>query len=162
MWCTQWENRWTQDVPVWTAQCQLKAGQHQPHKRSCVVVLRFFGPSPSSPTNFESTSQSFRVDFLMRIIIIIITCIYIYKSPDPREVSSDCPRKKTFSLCGLWLGTHVRTAPHFTLLALLLITRGAEPSAEVSLIPWFWRLSNWITWRGWSFSGVQSIRQHLG
>lgn len=30
------------------------------------------------------------------------------------------------------MGTHVHAAPHFAPLALVLITRGAEPSAEVS------------------------------
>lgn len=61
---------------------------------------------PALPPIFKAHHQALEANVLMRIIIII-TCTYIYiKPPDPREVSLDCPRKKTFSLCGQWLGTH--------------------------------------------------------
>lgn len=104
-----------------------------------------------------STPPSFGANVLMRIIIIIITCTYIYiKPPDPREVSSDCPRKKTFSLCGLWLGTRGPAAPRSG-----TNYRGAEPSAGISLIPGVWSLSNGITWGGWKVSGVPSVL-HFG
>lgn len=39
--------------------------------------------------------------------------------------------------------------------------RGAEPSAEVSLIPGVRSLSNAITWGGWQVSGVPSV-MHFG
>lgn len=165
----QWEKRQTKDVPT-------LAGGHQLVDIS--LLLKAAAPGAQAPSQHEvmwglcmgsdswahppalhqplSTSPSFGANVLMRIIIIITCTDICIKLPDPREVSSDCHRKKTFSLCGLWLGARGAAAPHSG-----TNYRGAEPSAEVSLIPGVRSLSNAITWGGWQVSGVPSV-MHFG